>query len=291
MNPLPQWKDLAQLGRISNLPTCMSGAIAGFYLGGGNLLSDWFLLLASCFTIVCFYEAGMVFNDFFDREVDAIERPERPIPSGRISPFHAQMMGGALLAIGLLTVRAFFPHGLVIALVLVMMILIYDRWHLHWTISPLIMGTCRGLIYPLSACAAGWTPAISSWTRLPLEMALYVSFLSWLARDEMIPTLPRAKQTLPFLASSVWFLDGQSLAQGDSLIQCALLLGVLWSVYLGVRLFKFEIRVREAVGGMLAAIALWDAAILATCSTRLGVGVAWICFLLTILGHRKIRGT
>lgn len=34
----------------------------------------------------CFYLAGMALNDYADREVDARERPNRPIPSGRVSP-------------------------------------------------------------------------------------------------------------------------------------------------------------------------------------------------------------
>ena len=32
------------------------------------------------------YLAGMALNDYADREIDAVERPSRPIPSGRISP-------------------------------------------------------------------------------------------------------------------------------------------------------------------------------------------------------------
>ena len=34
----------------------------------------------------CLYLAGMALNDYADREVDAVERPARPIPSGRVSP-------------------------------------------------------------------------------------------------------------------------------------------------------------------------------------------------------------
>ena len=41
-------------------------------------------------------------NDFFDAEVDAVERPERPIPSGRISRSTAGCVGWSLLAAGVL---------------------------------------------------------------------------------------------------------------------------------------------------------------------------------------------
>ena len=37
----------------------------------------------------CLYWAGMAANDWADRELDAVERPERPIPSGRVAPRHA----------------------------------------------------------------------------------------------------------------------------------------------------------------------------------------------------------
>ncbi|MFB4313819.1 SCO3242 family prenyltransferase [Actinomadura sp. 21ATH] len=45
---------------------------------------------------VCLYWAGMALNDYADRAADRVERPERPIPAGRVTP------GFALgLAIGL----------------------------------------------------------------------------------------------------------------------------------------------------------------------------------------------
>ena len=33
----------------------------------------------------CLYMAGMALNDYADRDVDAKERPKRPIPSGRVN--------------------------------------------------------------------------------------------------------------------------------------------------------------------------------------------------------------
>ena len=39
------------------------------------------------------YLAGMVFNDVFDRHRDAVERPGRPLPSGRITLSSAVTLG------------------------------------------------------------------------------------------------------------------------------------------------------------------------------------------------------
>ena len=52
------------------------------------------------------YLAGMALNDLADREEDARERPERPIPSGAVSPRAAALIGGSLLLGGVLAARA-----------------------------------------------------------------------------------------------------------------------------------------------------------------------------------------
>lgn len=49
---------------------------------------------------VSLYAGGVVLNDYFDREIDAKERPERPIPSGKVSKEFALLMGTILLLIG-----------------------------------------------------------------------------------------------------------------------------------------------------------------------------------------------
>jgi geranylgeranylglycerol-phosphate geranylgeranyltransferase len=45
--------------------------------------------------------ASMTINDYYDREIDAINEPNRPIPKGDVSPKEALMFAAALTAIGL----------------------------------------------------------------------------------------------------------------------------------------------------------------------------------------------
>jgi hypothetical protein len=49
---------------------------------------------------VCLYWAGMALNDYADRDVDAVERPGRPIPSGRVTPRFALGLAAGLTAAG-----------------------------------------------------------------------------------------------------------------------------------------------------------------------------------------------
>ena len=93
------WPAWWQILRAANVFTAISNVIAGFLLVQG----DWqpigpllLLMLASALL----YEAGMVLNDVCDAELDAVERPERPIPSGRISRHAALRVGIGLLVGG-----------------------------------------------------------------------------------------------------------------------------------------------------------------------------------------------
>ncbi len=45
--------------------------------------------------------AGYVVNDYFDRYIDKINRPDRMIPSGKISPYTAYMYGMFLFIVGI----------------------------------------------------------------------------------------------------------------------------------------------------------------------------------------------
>ena len=42
---------------------------------------------------------GNAINDYFDREIDAINRPDRPIPRGAVSPRGALLFSGLLFAV------------------------------------------------------------------------------------------------------------------------------------------------------------------------------------------------
>ena len=65
------------LGRVSNLPTVWTNTLAGATLAGAAVTPGRLVLLAAAFSLL--YTGGMYLNDAFDREVDARERPERPI--------------------------------------------------------------------------------------------------------------------------------------------------------------------------------------------------------------------
>lgn len=78
-----RWRAYLQLMRFPAVFTALADICLGFLLTHSTLApaADFALLAIGSSGL---YLAGMVFNDFFDRHLDARERPGRPIPSGRI---------------------------------------------------------------------------------------------------------------------------------------------------------------------------------------------------------------
>ncbi|MBU3871709.1 UbiA family prenyltransferase, partial [Streptomyces sp. 4503] len=75
--------DWAELLRVSALFTVPGDALAG--AAAARCGPNRGTALAVCASL-CLYEAGMALNDWADRDIDAVERPGRPLPSGRIAP-------------------------------------------------------------------------------------------------------------------------------------------------------------------------------------------------------------
>jgi 4-hydroxybenzoate polyprenyltransferase len=110
---------------------------------------------------VALYWSGMALNDWADRTVDAVERPERPIPSGRITPSQALAAAVALSASGLgLAAFGGGRDALWIALPLTGSIWAYDTKLKSTPAGPAAMGLCRALDVLLGAGGTRWRSAV-----------------------------------------------------------------------------------------------------------------------------------
>ena len=129
---------------VTAVADIMAGiAISGFFFQPHSDLSRPLLLVLSTIGL---YGGGVVMNDFFDAELDAVERPERPIPSGLIPKGQAAALGVMLLAAGVGLAFAVTVVAGIIAAVIAIAAVVYDRWAKHHPfMGPLLMGICRGL--------------------------------------------------------------------------------------------------------------------------------------------------
>jgi 4-hydroxybenzoate polyprenyltransferase len=193
-----------QLCRLPTVFTAMADIFLGYLLvHDGIVTSDGCIgeFLALLGASSCLYLGGMVWNDVFDREVDAVERPQRPIPSGRVPVRHAVVFAAALLLVGLLLCfvpslidadsGAFSnPAPIGVGVLLAACVLAYDarlKRPGFGPLGPLAMGTCRLLNVTLGASAA--TDVVDRFLTTPLVMVpvglgIYITGVTWFARTE-----------------------------------------------------------------------------------------------------------
>ena len=132
----------------------------------------------------CLYAGGVVLNDFFDRDLDRTERPERPIPSGLISPARAATLGGLLLASGVGLAWMANLASFAIAAAIAGLVLLYDTWgKRHLAVAPVNMGLCRALNLLLGVSASPASLARS----LPLALIplAYIGAVTAISRGEV----------------------------------------------------------------------------------------------------------
>lgn len=177
-------KPYLQLMRPANLVTAVADIAAGVCLASlSGVVKPESLAWLSLATLGL-YGGGVVFNDFFDAELDAVERPERPIPSGRVTRTAAGVLGGALLLFG---VAMAFLNSTVsgpIALAVALLTLVYDRFAKpRQFFGPLTMGACRGGNLLLGMTAVPTVPFERwEWALIPI---LYIFGITLISRDEV----------------------------------------------------------------------------------------------------------
>lgn len=259
------------LGRVSNLPTVWTNGLAGAVLAG--LAIDAWGWAALLLALTLFYTGGMYLNDAFDAEIDARERPSRPIPSGRIGRGTVFTLGGGMLLAG---VALGFSLGLaagLAGLALALAVLLYDQLHKRTPLAPLMMGACRFLAYVLAALAAGGL--VAAVLAGAAGLFAHVVGLTYAARQEAYDRLdrawPLAVLAIP-LVVALWF----ALAGGSPAALALLAVYTAWGARALILLFRRQRGdVPRAVIGLIAAISLYDAALIAAS------GAYWLALLAT----------
>ena len=276
-----------ELGRVSNLPTVWSNVLAGMVLAGGWLAPAPLLVVLVAASAI--YVGGMFLNDAFDAEIDARERPERPIPSGRIPRAAVFAIGFGLLALGVLLLAAVNVLAALAGLALAGAILVYDAWHKGNPLSPLLLGLCRVLFYLVAGFAAVAAPDQALWYGGGALLA-YLIGVTYLARQETLRGL-RNLWPLAFLVVPLLYTLPALGAGGLALL---LWIGLaIWVIYAlsfvmgggGMR------NVRRTVAALFAGIALLDGLLMAWAGAGALALVAIGCFALTLAGQRWVRGT
>ncbi|MCM3502194.1 UbiA family prenyltransferase [Microbacterium sp. P26] len=141
---------------LTVLGDALVGALSARGTGGDGCLRLGALAAASA----CLYSAGMALNDWADADIDALERPERPIPSGRISRDRALAVGVGLTALGVGAAFAAGRRSGLVSIALAGALWAYDATFKPTAAGPVVMALCRGLDVMMGAAGPGWHSAL-----------------------------------------------------------------------------------------------------------------------------------
>ena len=177
-----------QLMRPANIITAWADILLGYAAAGAltvginnlNFLALGWLILAT----TGLYGGGVVFNDVCDAELDAVERPERPLPSSRASLAGAIALGTMLLILGIVAAAMVSNLSAMLAVIVAITALVYDKWGKHQTfLGPLNMGVCRGgnLLLGVSAIPQ----AVSDRWYLALIPIIYIAAITAISQGEV----------------------------------------------------------------------------------------------------------
>jgi 4-hydroxybenzoate polyprenyltransferase len=248
--------------RPANITTAVADVLAGYGVAGfGHASALPWLLLATA----CLYGGGVVLNDFFDRRLDEVERPERPIPSGRVRAGTAAAMGSLLLVVGVAAASFASSAAGSIAVAIAALAVFYDAWGKHQgLIGPTMMASCRGLNLLLGVAARPEMLAVS-WPIAALPFA-YIAAITMLSRGE-VHGGRRAVATwsLALVTAVVAALVLMSLRTSHSIIAAiAFTLLLAWRVlppFWRARARSDPRNIRNAVRAGVLSLVLLDAAI------------------------------
>ncbi len=175
-----------ELFRVPNLPTVPGDPLAGACLAAAaaGIVPDPARLGLAAGVSLLLYMAGLALNDVADAAVDRVERPGRPIPSGRITRAAAAGAGVVLMGAALAVAAGLGRLVLAVAGALAATILAYNLGAKRAVVGPAVMGLCRGLSVAVGAVAASGTLSAAA-VGAAAGMMGYVTTFSFVARHEM----------------------------------------------------------------------------------------------------------
>jgi hypothetical protein len=271
-NELPDrgWKAWFSLFRPPNLLTVPGDPLAGTLLAAASLgvIPPLPPLLAVMGAALVLYAAGLLANDFFDRSVDARERPARPIPSGAVSAPGVLIAALLLTLAGLLLAAEGGRTTLSVACLLAACSWFYNAIgkRIAW-LGPLNMGLCRGLSLLMGAALMG--PGVPAGMRVLIAATLLTVFIAAItlaARNEACQDESRRVPkwlawAIPLILTSglLALIHTPGLAIG--LVAMSLVWTIVWSINLSRA--STPAATQRSIGGLIRGLILVQTALCA----------------------------
>lgn len=178
---LSAWFQLVRLPNLLSVPGDPWAGLALASLASETSPGLWRYALVAVISL-CLYAAGLILNDLHDESADKEQRPERPLPSGRISRPAAARLCTSLMALGAVCALPLGRPAFLAALVLVALVVAYNlQFKGNRTNASVCMGLCRGCSVLVGAAAAGRGVAA---VVAAVGVTVYIAAVTWIAAGE-----------------------------------------------------------------------------------------------------------
>ncbi len=271
--------------RPPNLFTVPGDLVAGFAVAGGVGAGRWPPLAWVVAASLLLYAAGLLLNDWCDRDVDAQERPSRPIPAGLVRPNTVLAVAGAFgLAALALAAGAGAMAVATTGLLLVLIVFYNTAARRYAWLGVTVMGLCRGVNVLLGAAAVGSPGSYPQELLCAAALvALYIIVVAAVAVNEAVRLPPRpAILLLPLFPVALLLGGARGLAGAGGISTWAVwLLFTTGTLVLTARLWRntdyrrSPAYVGSLIGNLIFMQAFWIAVAGANGFWLAGVLVLW----------------
>ncbi len=275
-----------QLVRFPGIFTVFSNVLLGFFVVQ-QITIDWlslgFLLATSGFL----FFAGMIFNDFFDYDIDKKQRPERPLPSGKISKKHAFYLGLCFLVLANICSAFVGVQSLFVSISMTGFILLYD---IKLKNIPILGILNLSLIRFFNVILGTTIVALSiDIILIAIPVAILVAGISIFAKTENSQYSKRAEiLNLIFIVATIFYVN--LLAFGGEIIFYFFMVLFISSIFVPFYFYKEKTNanIQKKVTFQLLSIIILDAALLSIYSELIFALVILILFVPAYFITRKM---
>ncbi|TLX91510.1 MAG: hypothetical protein E6K94_03750 [Thaumarchaeota archaeon] len=264
------FKDYLILVRFPNLFTLPSNILVGFVIVS-TLSQIVFVQVLFVVTIsILIYCVGIMLNDYFDFTIDKKERPDRPLPSGKISRKIAILLAFVFSILVLILSFIVSMQTLAISSILLAVVFGYDKYLKKTPVGPYTIATARVMNILLGVSVninnIGNYSQIVILTFVLSITFVYVSLIGFLSKYEIYGFSNNLKlflfpTVLGVIITSIVLFSYAGFFRYDSLIILA-----LFSFIMGLSYYKISkkdsLGIQKIIQNMILSIIILDSTFL-----------------------------
>ncbi len=141
---------------MNNIMASLAVLAGAFIASGMGIVDAWLNVILAMLVVFLFTGGGNALNDYVDMDIDRKNHPERPIPSGQISPSSALRIGIISLAIPVFIGLFINLESLIIIIVAEALMISYEfRYKKRGLIGNVEISIMVGMLFLFGGASAG----------------------------------------------------------------------------------------------------------------------------------------